>query len=820
MLRHTSALTKVSQSTTTETTFKSFESDLSNSFDVFEKTSYLSREPSRLRMRWINGINEEYATDVAQARGSIATIDEEGYHSIDCYNEEEVEEQKRKDRELHSRLSRNFSANSCSVLERLWALLRMHNFQVARSLVASIQDTETAKTLIIVLDSCGDPVSFLQAIVRAEVESTDSSRMIFRRNSGRCRLMSMYMRLVCHDMLAQVLAPVMQQVTSMAPMELNPVKQPGFKDAQLQSAGTALEKLCQDIFDRLAEYRDFRFGMRTIASIIYSEVEEKFPGCGQDALVTVIFLRLVCPAIVSPWVFGLTDQAPHPLHLRSLVLISKLIQMTCAASGGSDREDRSLTIMKRENYMKQCKGFVDINRDLIVSFCLDLGRAAPEGPQKHIQLNYPTPPALWTCSNKRCRYLNFHTLSACEKCESVGGPEHPKPVDRNVLAVSLVKHSISESKRILSFIRENDASEVTVEFEPYEILQGAIEDYRLAAKETNDISELENVVDALEMELFADGSSVNPLISLVVRMSVKEINSRGADLIMLCCANGLGAQLLGSLGTELSSLGAQLDYPADDLAPCWGYFETLKYYGQLTLQQFLSDTIRSGVNQHLNGVYRIGKGGSISTGSAMADRLTAFMEYITNEIILSQTSSYAPLDSMIQCLFKSSDEAGPNDGVTTVQYCLSDLISGMVHKEIKLLSKDATLLADMTSAFLLSVLGSIDAIKAEKRLPVYLKTLCQGLKSKVVMSILQKVECADFARAGIAEKKVVGSLLAKQGTSWETHRFQIIESLAPLLVLHSDKLVPGRTEKRRETLPYLLSDRFITTMSSILCHFG
>lgn len=129
------------------------------------------------------------------------------------------------------------------------------------------------------------------------------------------------------------MGPTIKRVTSVAPVEINPAKQPGFLADQIEGSGTTLEELSQEIFDRLAAFKEFPVGVRTIANIIYTEVEAKFPDCGQDVLVTVIFLRLLCPAIVSPWVFGLTDKAPHPLYTRSLILVSKLIQMTCAASG-------------------------------------------------------------------------------------------------------------------------------------------------------------------------------------------------------------------------------------------------------------------------------------------------------------------------------------------------------------------------------------------------------------------------------------------------------------------------------------------------------
>ena len=78
--------------------------------------------------------------------------------------------------------------------------------------------------------------------------------------------------------------------------------------------------------------------------------------------------------------------------------------------------DRSVTIMRREQYMRQCRGFVDENSDLVVEFCLALGVKPPA--TAHIHLQYPVPSALWTCPQSRCRKLN--TRAETEECDDCG----------------------------------------------------------------------------------------------------------------------------------------------------------------------------------------------------------------------------------------------------------------------------------------------------------------------------------------------------------------------------------------------------------------
>ena len=53
------------------------------------------------------------------------------------------------------------------------------------------------------------------------------------------------------------------------------------------------------------------------------------------------------------------------------------------------------------------------------------------------------------------------------------------------------------------------------------------------------------------------------------------------------------------------------------------------------------------------------------------------------------------------------------------------------------------------------------------------------------------------------------------GSSWNERRVAELRRLQPSLVRHMAELDPSRKLSRTETLPYLLSDRYITVLSSI-----
>jgi hypothetical protein len=62
----------------------------------------------------------------------------------------------------------------------------------------------------------------------------------------------------------------------------------------------------------------------------------------------------------------------------------------------------------------------------------------------------------------------------------------------------------------------------------------------------------------------------------------------------------------------------------------------------------------------------------------------------------------------------------------------------------------------------------------------------------------------------------VQAWLSEAGFTWEEYRAVALREMLPMLSLHSGSLVPSRTVGRTETLPFLLSDRYVTTVSSIV----
>lgn len=196
-------------------------------------------------------------------------------------------------------------------------MLKENDYLIARAVTDTIKTNEQAIHLVRCLDDNGCILQFLAYIVRDELRHCTQPQLVFRRNSGRSRVVTAFLRLSGHALFGDVLAPVVQAVVAMPPLDIDQNRQPGFGSAQIQGNANGLEGLCNDLIERMAALVSiFPSSIRHFSAMLHREVEQRFPMCGQDAIITVFFLRYICPAIVSPWAFNVCDQQLHPLHGR------------------------------------------------------------------------------------------------------------------------------------------------------------------------------------------------------------------------------------------------------------------------------------------------------------------------------------------------------------------------------------------------------------------------------------------------------------------------------------------------------------------------
>jgi hypothetical protein len=108
---------------------------------------------------------------------------------------------------------------------------------------------------------------------------------------------------------------------------------------------------------------------------IVSRAEDSLPGNAQNILSTFVFLRFICPAITNPHIYGVLDYPPDTSSLRSLILLSKVLQNL--ATG---------TNFEKEEYMMAMNDIIDVNKDTMNCWLLSLASTKNQVKKKvHLQ---------------------------------------------------------------------------------------------------------------------------------------------------------------------------------------------------------------------------------------------------------------------------------------------------------------------------------------------------------------------------------------------------------------------------------------------------
>ncbi len=95
-----------------------------------------------------------------------------------------------------------------------------------------------------------------------------------------------------------------------------------------------------------------------ITSCLYREVARRFPDSKYKVVGGFIFLRWLCPAIVTPDAFGLIDEKLDSSTRRRLVLIAKMLQNLA----------NEAYFETKEEYMRGLNVFIENNLSKMHSF--------------------------------------------------------------------------------------------------------------------------------------------------------------------------------------------------------------------------------------------------------------------------------------------------------------------------------------------------------------------------------------------------------------------------------------------------------------------
>ncbi|KAB0395118.1 hypothetical protein E2I00_005730 [Balaenoptera physalus] len=150
--------------------------------------------------------------------------------------------------------------------------------------------------------------------------------LLFRENTLATKAIDEYMKLVAQDYLQKTLGQVVRRLcASTEDCEVNPSKCPA---SELPQRQIRLRNSCKEVFENIIHSCDW---FPAELGTVFSGWREACKARGSEALgprlvCASLFLRLLCPAILSPSLFGLAPEHPAPGPARTLTLIAKVIQ--------------------------------------------------------------------------------------------------------------------------------------------------------------------------------------------------------------------------------------------------------------------------------------------------------------------------------------------------------------------------------------------------------------------------------------------------------------------------------------------------------------
>lgn len=234
---------------------------------------------------------------------------------------------------------------------------------VAFGQVTSIESIdEIAGLLLAIYEARDRSLDLIEKFVEKEVDNTEGASSIFRRNSMATRLLTIYARLQGSEYIASILRPVLVDLLKQQPplsFEIDPIRAGPNDDVQanFKNLTNATQSFLNQILNSIYK---FPKPLKDICAVIWKIVGERFPESRQAAVGGFIFLRFICPAIVSPDQHNLIPEGIEVTKefKRGLILITKIIQNLA----------NNMLFGAKESFMVSANDFLRDNSDKVSDF--------------------------------------------------------------------------------------------------------------------------------------------------------------------------------------------------------------------------------------------------------------------------------------------------------------------------------------------------------------------------------------------------------------------------------------------------------------------
>ncbi|XP_047513398.1 neurofibromin isoform X4 [Pieris napi] len=198
------------------------------------------------------------------------------------------------------------------------------------SVVSTSQMDELAKVFVTLFDAKHLLAPLLWNIFYREVEVSDCMQTLFRGNSLGSKIMAFCFKIYGHNYLHNLLEPIISSLLKQPELsfEVDPARLDPSEDIDVNRAN--LIELTKEVFEQIVNCADmFPPQLRSMCHCLYQVLNKRFsqfPHTSVGAVGTVLFLRFINPAIVSPQEMGIVFR-PIPMQIkRGLMLMSKILQ--------------------------------------------------------------------------------------------------------------------------------------------------------------------------------------------------------------------------------------------------------------------------------------------------------------------------------------------------------------------------------------------------------------------------------------------------------------------------------------------------------------
>ncbi|KAF9790049.1 hypothetical protein SFRURICE_002414 [Spodoptera frugiperda] len=199
------------------------------------------------------------------------------------------------------------------------------------NVVSTSQMDELARVFVTLFDAKHLLAPLLWNIFYREVEVSDCMQTLFRGNSLGSKIMAFCFKIYGYGYLQNLLEPLITALLDQADergdisFEVDPARLDPNQDIEMNRSN--LIDLTKEVFDRIVGSAEkFPPQLRSMCHCLYQHGLKLVEFLVKQLLGTVLFLRFINPAIVSPQEMGIVNRPVPPHVKRGLMLMSKILQ--------------------------------------------------------------------------------------------------------------------------------------------------------------------------------------------------------------------------------------------------------------------------------------------------------------------------------------------------------------------------------------------------------------------------------------------------------------------------------------------------------------